>query len=249
MDVGIAAKIGRIEAYVHLISRQKKADLTKIVLDIKILKENHYRIPVIISNQGDPYDPGRLDTGRPKKKGLGLYVDGGELKEDTSFTRSVLNLFRMYDQPFRILTKGMLEAADFDLYGKNDWFSCSLTCDNDVDSRYHEPGAALPESRIEALKEAHSRGIRTWVNFEPVLYPEQTLNLIKLTHEFVDFYNIGKLNIEDKKQHRHYEEYKDREEKIDWKKFRTHAEDLLQILDRKEGKDCQINLMLARATK
>jgi len=35
------------------------------------------------------------------------------------------------------------------------------------------------QSRIEAIQEAHARGIRTWVAMEPVIDPAQTLELIE----------------------------------------------------------------------
>ena len=35
-----------------------------------------------------------------------------------------------------------------------------------------EPGAALPLDRINALEEAHSRGISCLVSMEPVIYPD-----------------------------------------------------------------------------
>ena len=116
------------------------------------------------------------------------------------------------------MTKGGIRAVkDFDLYGPNDFFGCTLTCDNAEDSRKNEPGAALPHDRIEALKEAHRRGIRTWAVLEPVLDPRQSLHLIELTHPFVSYYIVGKLN-----------HFPKEEMKIDWPKFRKDAETLLQ---------------------
>ena len=111
----------------------------------------------------------------------------------------------------------MLAAKDFDLYATNDWFGVTLTCDNDADSKQNEPRAALWSDRIRALKEANDRGIHTWVSLEPVLYPEQTLHLIELTHEIVDQFRVGKLN--------HDPEI---EAKIDWPNFRSNAEKMLQ---------------------
>jgi hypothetical protein len=112
----------------------------------------------------------------------------------------------------------MLAAAkDFDLYGPNDWFGVTLTYDNDTDSKQNEPGAAMPADRIKALEEAHNLGIQTWVSMEPVLDPDQTLNLIEITHEFVDNFRVGKLN--------HFPEI---EAKIDWPKFRNDVEALMQ---------------------
>ena len=111
-----------------------------------------------------------------------------------SYTRQVLERLRFYDQPFTILTKGgMLAAKDFDLYGPNDKFGVTLTFDNPEDSRKWEPGAALPADRIAALKEAHNHGIQIWVSMEPVIYPEQNINLIKMTQKLVDFFFIDRL--------------------------------------------------------
>lgn len=133
--------------------------------------------------------------------------------EDTTVTRQVLQLFRKYEHPFQVLTKGgTIAASDFDLYGPRDRFGVTLTFDNPEDSHAWEPGAALPEDRIEALRLAHERGIKTWVSLEPVIKPEQTLHLIELTAPFVDFYLVGMLN-------HHPELGKD----ISWRSFRKAA--------------------------
>ena len=146
-------------------------------------------------------------------------------RANNSHIRDILMAFRAYDHPFQILTKGgMLAAKDFDLYGHDDSFGVTLTFDNDADSRRFEPGAALPKDRIAALLEAHSRNIHTWVSCEPVLYPAQTLKLIEMTHEFVDLFWVGKLT--------HYPKM---EEKIDWPKFRSEAEALLQKCGKEKG--------------
>ena len=87
-----------------------------------------------------------------------------------------------------------------------------------------ERGAALPLDRIAALQEAHSRGIHTWVSIEPVMYTEQSLNLIEMTYEFVDCFWVGKLN-----------HYPLREAKIDWPRFRAEAEALLQRSGKQPG--------------
>jgi DNA repair photolyase len=40
--------------------------------------------------------------------------------------------------------------------------------------------------RIAAIKAAHEMGIRTWVSLEPVIDPDQALELIEQIHPFVD---------------------------------------------------------------
>jgi DNA repair photolyase len=131
----------------------------------------------------------------------------------------------MYGHSFQVLTKGGTKAIqDLDLYRDGDRFGSSLTFINDEDSIKWEPGAAVPEDRLDALRTAHDRGIETWASMEPVIDPAQTLRLIEESNEFVDFYWIGKLN--------HAPET---ESSIDWVRFRTDVELLLKSLDKKYG--------------
>ena len=57
-------------------------------------------------------------------------------------------------------------------------------------------------------------GIKTWVSLEPVIDPDQALELIEQIHPFVDHWKVGKLN------------YRNLE--VDWLKFR---EDVTKQLD------------------
>jgi len=134
-------------------------------------------------------------------------------------------------------------VTDFDLYGHDgDRFGVTLTCDNPDDSKRFERYAALPDDRMAALKAAHDRGIATWVSLEPVLYPEQTLHLIDLTHDFVDHYGVGKLNTVGKGL---TQELNDLERSIEWHKFRSDAEAKLTAY----GKSYKIKAALVEATK
>lgn len=74
-----------------------------------------------------------------------------------------------------------------------DTFGASLVFVSDDDSRHWEPQAALPGERMAGLEEAHRRGIRTWGNLCPVMDPEQALELVRLTHSFIDFYSATAL--------------------------------------------------------
>jgi len=81
------------------------------------------------------------------------------------------------------------------LYGPNDAFASTLTyLQDDGKTLAAEPGAALPSDRIEAIRQAHERGIETWVSLEPVLDPDESLAIIEETHEIVDLFKIGRLN-------------------------------------------------------
>jgi DNA repair photolyase len=189
----------------------QKASLHNIEADLRQLASKGNRQRVHLSFVGDIYDAGR---------------------QNNDYTREVLQLFRNYDHPFQVLTKGGSRAfLDFDLYRKEDRFGVTLTYDNDADSQKCEPGAALPDDRIESLKVAHKLGIETWVSLEPVIDPAQTLNLIDLSHEFVDFFWVGKLNHRPKI-----------EQCIDWRKFRADAETRL----RQYNKDYKIKADLAK---
>ena len=114
---------------------------------------------------------------------------------DTDITRRALAMLRTDGIPFTVLTKsGERALRDKDIYGPNDAFGSTLTFTSAQDSRKWEPNAALPADRMLTLKKFHEAGIHTWVSLEPVIDPEQTLDLIKLTHGFVDHYKVGKLN-------------------------------------------------------
>jgi DNA repair photolyase len=94
-----------------------------------------------------------------------------------------------------------------------------LTFIEEKDSLEWEPGAALPESRLEALKELHRKGIKTFSSLEPVIDPNQTLQIIHETSDFVDHYKVGKVN-----------HLKDYESRVDWEKFLVDAVALLRRL-------------------
>lgn len=130
------------------------------------------------------------------------------VEEHYMVTRRVLEIFKIARAIPVILTKGKLGIRDFDLLKEcGGWYGASLTCMNPENSRKWEPGAALPEERIELLEKAKAFGIKTWVSFEPVVEPEETLRLIDEVYGFVDHVKVGKLN------------YHPRAAEIDWEEF------------------------------
>jgi DNA repair photolyase len=120
------------------------------------------------------------------------------LERDTGMTRSAIEMFIEYGLHFTILTKGgYLAERDFDLLAAHPdlcRFGVTLVFNNYQDKKLWEPGTATEIARIATLQTAHQRGIRTWVSLEPVVYPAQTLDLIRQTVDFVDEYRIGKFN-------------------------------------------------------
>ena len=128
---------------------------------------------------------------------------------------------------------GMRAARDFDLLTDRDAFATTLTFINANDSQQWEPGAASPADRIKAMKLAYSKGIRVWASLEPVLDPEQSLELIRLTHGFVDLFKVGKLN------------HHPRAKEINWHEFGWKAKNLLESL----GNDYYLKHDLRQAMK
>lgn len=116
-----------------------------------------------------------------------------DIPKEINITRKALELFRKYNVPFTVLTKGGTRAMkDFDLYSDQDEFATTLTYIDENKSKKIEPNASAPAERIQALKAAHQKGIKTWVSFEPVLEEEEVYKLLDETYEFVDLYKVGK---------------------------------------------------------
>lgn len=137
------------------------------------------------------------------------------LDDTEQITRKVLEILRKNNIPFQILTKGGTRAGrDFELYGPHDVFATTLTFLDEQDSRREEPNAAIPRSRILALEMAKQKGIETWASLEPVIDVNQSLEIIRHTHQFVDHFKIGKLN------------YNERARDINWRKFGIKAIEL-----------------------
>lgn len=156
--------------------------------------------PVLLCFTSDPYQP---------------------LAAETGLTRGAIELLHAHNYPVHVLTKGGTRAAaDFDILGERpgDAFAATLTFTDPDDSAAWEPNAAPPDDRLEALSLAHAAGITTWASLEPVLDPEQTLELIRRTHRYVDLFKVGTLN-----HHEHAHT-------IDWPAFARRAVALLDEL-------------------
>ena len=152
---------------------------------------------VLLTFTSDPYHPG-----------------------NTTPTREVLEILIEHGLGFCTLTKGGTRALrDLDLFRPDrDAYAATLTSLDDRFSRQWEPKAPLPGDRIAALKTFHAKGIPTWVSLEPVLDVEATLAVIAATHEFVNFYKVGRLN------------YDDLTRTIDWRDLTLRAVALLNRL-------------------
>lgn len=57
-----------------------------------------------------------------------------------------------------------------------------------------EPDAELPHQRIIAMEVFRQHDFEVWVSMEPVIEPEETLELIRLTRETFSHFKVGRLN-------------------------------------------------------
>lgn len=165
--------------------------LKKFRKDVLELEKAGEIRPILLSFTTDPYQP---------------------LDAEEELTRAAIKSLHNHGLKATILTKGgKLSERDFDLLSANpDLSSYGVTLVfTDEDMREEiEPGAAPTNERIESLKKAYEMGIHTFVSLEPVWNPVQTLEIIDLTHEFVDLYKVGKLN------------YNKQNKTVDWHKFK-----------------------------
>lgn len=144
---------------------------------------------ILLSFTGDPY----------------CQAENGE-------TRKVLEILNFYGHKVAILTKNPEKALkDLDIilkFGNRIKIGSTLTFSSNKDSKEWESGASSPQSRIDGLKQFTESGIITWASFEPVIIPDQSLNMLKQVSEFISHVRIGKLN-----------NYKGIDRQIDWSKF------------------------------
>lgn len=136
--------------------------------------------------------------------------------ELTKLTRKVLLLLLEYNIPVSILSKGGMRINEdidiFKMFGKNIQVGASLTFTSVTDAKKWEKNAAVPNDRFNSLKRLHDAGIRTWASMEPVIFPDQSLEIMEITKDYVDSYKIGKLN--------HFPKH---EQKFNWTSFLNAA--------------------------
>lgn len=142
------------------------------------------------------------------------------LNDGANYTRRIIKMCHENGVVVTILTKGG-KRSEFDLKFLAEKpalsnYGATLTFLDDGDSSAWEPGAALPEERMDMLRRAHKLGIPTWASLEPVIDPVQSLAIIDYCHEFVDVFKVGKWN------------HDVRANAIDWKAFGQEAVRLLK---------------------
>jgi DNA repair photolyase len=144
------------------------------------------------------------------------------LERTERLTRKALEIMAQYHLNNQVLTKGCADLIMEDLaLMKKARTQLGLTfcfADDSLRQKW-EPNASTVDERLSILKKAHETGIFTWVSLEPVIDPNQALDVVKMAYKYVDFWKVGKLN--------HMKEY---EQIVDWGKFLFDVETLLTRL-------------------
>ena len=120
------------------------------------------------------------------------------IEAETELARRVLEV--LLDSSFHvlILTKSPLVTRDYDLIRSHGNVEVGFTIMSKEDIPFWEPYAPGNKKRIEALKKAHEKGIRTFVSIEPwipnVTHPR---SIIENLREYVDRWIIGSMQYSD----------------------------------------------------
>jgi len=185
----------------HRQCRPRQAVLRRFSADLDELEGRQDQRLILLSFGCDPYPP---------------------LPHDSSTTRAVLKLLARRGRPFTVLTKGGLRAnRDFDLLAGAGQaaFGTTLIFSQQPDADNWEPGAASLADRVAAIRAARQQGIPTWVSMEPVISPDQALQIVRQYHAIVDHWKVGKIN--------HRPEI---ERSVDWLRFREDITGLFESL-------------------
>jgi DNA repair photolyase len=120
--------------------------------------------------------------------------------DQRTITRQAIHILKDAGHRVQILTKGGMDSiSDLDLLDDGDEYATTLTFIDENDSRLWEPGAALPQDRLDALWTAQKHGIEPWASLEPVIYPEQSLDLLYAVIQLgVSKVKVGPLNYKNK---------------------------------------------------
>lgn len=95
-----------------------------------------------------------------------------------------------------VLTKGILPAELAEMSSENEYAITLISLDEDYRQRY-EPGSAPYMDRIQALRQLHDAGCKTWVSVEPYPTPnivEQYLQDVLEAIAFTDKIIFGRTN-------------------------------------------------------
>lgn len=179
---GIAARFKQCKsrlAFHENITVKKTFSLKQLRRDAKRLAPQ-INSCVLLSFSTDPYQP---------------------IESELHLTRQCIEILHAEGISVQILTKDPLRACeDLDILTDSDALATTLTLHTTKNPTTWrtpailEPGAPIYQDRVAGIKKAYEYGITTWVSLEPVIYPADSLNIIRETFQEVDHYKIGTLN-------------------------------------------------------
>lgn len=133
---------------------------------------------ILLSFMSDPYGPQELEYGN---------------------TRAALKILKAARCSVAILSKGGPRMVR-DLETFASWpqrrikVGATLTFFDEAKSIQHEPGAAMPMERLNALMWCKRANVKTWASVEPVIDCDEAYKIIEASLFAVDQYKIGVAN-------------------------------------------------------
>lgn len=193
------------------------------------LKKTKQQHKVVIERK-DLLDKLRSDCLKIKEKQQVLLCFSGDpycrFNEASQMTERVLRILLNNHFPVAVLSKGgkriLKDLEIFKMFGQNIKIGQTLTFIDPEKSLQFEPYASLPEERIEVFTILKENNIKTWASIEPVIMPDESLEIIKRTIGCCDEYQVGKLN-----------HFPQRERNIKWPLFLKSVIDILRDHNKK----------------
>lgn len=116
---------------------------------LKMVGGTRLRLPVMLSDTTDPYQP---------------------IERKYEVTRACLEALAKHGFPILIVTKSDLVVRDLDIFKKTPTVvSITITTSRNTIAAAIEPGAPSPEARFTALKKIADEGIPTVVRIDPII--------------------------------------------------------------------------------
>ena len=179
------------------VSTRKNA-LTLFEKDAQSLSRHHDQRAILFSFLSDPYQP---------------------IEETEQLTHQALDMAMHYHLRTKVLTKGRASLIRCDLplmRQAGTELGVTVCFAHDRYRQDWEPDASSIDERLTILKEAHDMGIFTWVSLEPVIMPDEALQVLVMLAPYVRLWKIGKIN-----------HFKEVEQQVDWTKFLKEAKKIL----------------------
>lgn len=125
-----------------------------------------------------------------------------DLEMTINNTFPMIKLFKSYGIPITVLSKNLHLAKRYIRWYApfTDEIATTITTIDKEKASYLEPNAQPPDERINDLIEFSKAGLKTWISFEPLLYPDDVIQVIMQTKDYIDEYRIGTLSYVDDRE-------------------------------------------------